>query len=108
MLAASLKEVIIIEKRTTSKDTLGSVTESWTTLGERRASVKHMSGSKDYEGVLGETLNDFNVTFQFRYIDGLDFNCRIKLDDDIYQILDIEKLRRREGFKCVTNRRANI
>ena len=108
MLAASLKHKIEIEKRTTSKNTLGGVTETWSLLGERRASVKHTGGNKTFEVELSESINDFNIIFQFRYIDGLDYDCRIKLDDGIYQIMDIEKLRRREGFRCVTNRRANV
>ena len=108
MLAASLKHNIIIEKRSKGVDTLGSVTYSWVTLAERRASVKHNNGGKRWDGELSESLNDFSITFQFRYLDGLDFDCRIKLDDEIYTILDIEKLRRREGFKVVANRRANL
>ena len=107
MLAASLKHIITIEKRTTAADTLGSVTETWTTLGERRASVLHNNGGKQWDGSLGESLNDFSITFKFRYIDGLNFDCRILLDGEIYTILDIEKLRRREGFEVVTNRRVN-
>ena len=108
MLAASLKHVITIETRTLSKDTLGSVTESWATLGTRRASVTHKGGTKNFESDLSETINDLNIVFQFRYIADLNYECRIQLDGDIYQIIDIEKLRRREGFKVVTNRRANV
>ena len=108
MLSASLKYPITIEKRTNSKDTLGSITEDWNYLNERRASIKHTGGSKDFESDLGETINDFNIVFQFRYLDDFDYDCRIQFEDNIYQILDIEKLRRREGFKCICNRRVNV
>ena len=107
MLTASLKHKIIIEERTESADTLGSVTYTWATLANRRASVRHTGGSKDFESDLGESVNDFRVVFQFRYLEGLNYDCRIKLEGEIYTILDIEKLRRREGHKVVAERRIN-
>jgi head-tail adaptor len=81
--------------------------EIYSTLAERRASVKHLSGAKNYESDLEQSVNDYRVVFQFRYLPGLNYDCRILLDDDIYVIQDIEKLRRKEGHKVVCERRVN-
>ena len=107
MLAADLKYNIKIEVRTESKDTFGAVTETWDTLGDRRASVKHFSGGKDFETDISDNVHSFSVSFVFRYISGFNYKCRIKLDDEIYEIQDIQLLRRREGYKVLAQRRAN-
>ena len=107
MLAADLKYNIKIEVRTEGKDDFGAVTETWDTLGERRASVRHFAGGKDFETDISDTIHSFSVSFMFRYISGLNYKCRIKLDDEVYIIKDIQLLRRREGYKILAERRAN-
>lgn len=108
MLSADLKYNIIIEVRIESLDTLRSVTETWGTLGNRRASVKNMTGSSDFEDDISDIVHSFNMIFIFRYIKGFNYKCRIKLDDEIYIIKNIELLRRREGYKVIAERRANV
>jgi len=105
MLSANLKHNIKIEKRTEGKSTQGAVTETWDILGERRASVNHFSGGKDYEHETEDNIHSFSVSFMFRYIAGLNYKCRILLDDQVYQIQDIQLLRRREGYKVLAERR---
>lgn len=105
MLSADLKYKITIEVRTEGKDTFGAVTETWSTLAIRRASVRHFSGSKDFEDDISDTVSSFSISFVFRYVAGLNYKCRIQLEDNIYQIQDIQVLRRREGFKVLAERR---
>ena len=108
MLAADLKYNIKIEVRTEGKDTLGTVTETWDTLGERRASMKNMTGTSNFEDDISDNVHSFNMIFMFRYISGFNYKCRIKYEDEIYIIKNIETLRRREGYKVVAERRANV
>ena len=107
MLAANLKDIISIEAPTEGKDSIGNVTTTWATLGERRAQVLYNAGTKFEETDIDAELNRSSVTFIFRHIEGLTHKCKIVLDEDDFIITSIEKLRRREGFKVVTRRREN-
>ena len=107
MLAADLKYPIRIEVRTESLDTLRSVTETWDLLAERRAAIKHTGGTQNFEDDISDNVHTFNMTFIFRYVSGLNYKCRIVYEDNVYILKDIEKLRRREGYKVITERRQN-
>ena len=108
MLAASLKYKITIEKKTDSKNAIGDVTETWAKLVDRRANVFHQMGTKDFDSEVMEEINSHDMIFTFRHVADFNYDCRIIMDDIIYNIEDIEKLRRREGFKVKAMRVGNV
>ena len=105
MLAASLKYSITIQKKTLSQDTLGTSTETWATHKTVKSNVFYGSGIKGYETEQEENIHSYSVTFIFRHLHDFGYDCRIQFDNEIYDIISIEKLRRRDGFKVITERR---
>ena len=104
MLAASLKYIITIQTRTLSQGSIGETIESWTDLGSRRAQVLYGGGAKILENEYPANNNTSQVTFIFRHIAALTYDCRIIFEDETYNIESIERLRRREGYKVITSR----
>jgi len=105
MLAASLNRVITIQRKTSSKDSLGTPTETWSDLQTMRSGVYYTGGSKVWESDQQGELHLSAVVFIFRYLSNFGYDCRIKYDDDIFEITSIEKLNRRDGYRVVTRRR---
>ena len=104
MLAASLKYIITIQTSSISQGDTGENTKVWTDLGQRRAMVLYGGGTKFLENDYPAQINASTVTFIFRHIDSLTYQCRIVFEDENYTIESIEKLRRREGYKVITSR----
>lgn len=105
MLSAYLKYSITIRKKTMTADTLGAVKPTYASLGTRRSDVIYGGGAKVFDGDQSGNVHTYTVTFIFRYIENFDYDCDIVFDGDVYDIKSIEKLRRREGFKVITERR---
>jgi len=84
---------------------MGTPTQTWADLKTVKSSVKYGSGTKknvpDQEG----SLHLYQVTFVFRYFIGFSYSCRIKFEGSIFNIKSIERLRRKEGFKVICERR---
>jgi SPP1 family predicted phage head-tail adaptor len=107
MLAASLKYPITIEKKTITQDTLGSPKETWSTFKTVRAAIIYGTGARSYETEQETLLNSYTTTFMIRHLDNFGYNCRVVFDGEIFDIIAIEKLRRRDGFRIVTQRRVS-
>lgn len=104
MLAASLKYIITIETSTVVQDLIGNSTSEWSRLGLRKANVIYGSGAKGFDSDVSADLNSSSVTFIFRHIANLTQDCRILFEGNTYTITSVEKLRRREGYKVITQR----
>lgn len=107
MLSASLKHSITIEKRTKTRDAIGNVTETWATLGTRRAQLIYNSGGKLYDNDAEVDVNQYQAVFIFRRLADFDYDCRIIFEGEEYIIQTIQTLYRREGHRVVTERREN-
>jgi head-tail adaptor len=105
MLASSLKYSITIQKKTETQDTLGSPVDTWADFKTVRSNVFYGTGVRGYESEQEESLHSYSTTFIFRHLNNFGYNCRIKFDNEIFDIISIEKIRRRDGFKVITERR---
>jgi SPP1 family predicted phage head-tail adaptor len=107
MLAAQLSEKITIQRSTVSKDGLGSPTTAWSDLRTVWARVIDNSGTKAYDSDPSIRLNLSTMTFEFRHLIGFGYDCRIIYSGEVYEVQHIIPLRRKEGFKVLTERRQN-
>lgn len=107
MLSAYLNGRITIQTKTVTKDTIGTPVETWTDLADVWSGVRQSSGSLSYDSDPDSKIHSFSTVFQIRYLEGFGYNCRIKYNGDIYDILSIETLRRREGYNVIAERREN-
>jgi len=107
MLAGSLSERITIETRTKTEDSFGTPSSTWTTLKEVSAKVTQNPGQKIFNNNPDHLYHSYNTRFEFRYLSGFNYDCRIKYEGDYYTIQSIEKLRRNIGFVVIAERNTN-
>ena len=81
--------------------------ETWSELATVWAGVKQAPGNLMFDSDPDSKVHYFNTLFTIRYLEGFGYNCRIVFDSDIYTILSIDKLRRREGYNVIAERREN-
>lgn len=79
--AGILREQIVIQKPTITRDEFGDVIQTYTDYLTLRASVKYAGGSKSVENF--ETYNSQTIVFT-TYIRNIDETMRIKWKDNIY------------------------
>ena len=92
-----LDKRIVIEVETTSKNAVGTPIETWTTLRECAANVYVRTGGteRDQAG----SLPFQRVEFQIRYVDEVNYKCRILYEDAYYLIDYIETIGRKHWLK---------
>jgi head-tail adaptor len=107
MQAAVLSERIYIEKYTQSVDSMGTPTHQWVPLYEMAAAVEYGSGNQTYSPTPQQNVHSYVQSFSIRYRPEIDYNIRIKHEGIYFYPLSIEKLRRRDGYKIICERREN-
>jgi len=97
-----LNRRIVIEKETSAKNALGTPVETFTELKETWATVTYQGGGMRYEteGEIAASDAEFTV----RYDSDIDYNCRVKYEDEYYKITHIETIGRKEGLRLRTIR----
>lgn len=100
MLISDLDKQIIVQKEVTTKNAIGTPTESYEFLKETMANIKVSSGDTEYgdQGALPYTRIDFIVRYDERY----NYKCRIKYGDQLYEFQHIEHLGRKHWMKIRT------
>jgi len=98
-------EVITVEKLTKTKDDVGTPVEVWSELCVVRASVKQNPGGRLYDQDPQMNFHEFNMTFYTRFIEGINYQCRIKYCDDLFVIRSITPIMRRKGHELVCSRK---
>ena len=87
MASYILDKRIIIEKETTTKNAVGTPTETYVFHKDTYANVKDLVGNTNYttEGALPFSVTDFVI----RYDDTINYKCRIQYEDQYYLIKHI-------------------
>jgi head-tail adaptor len=97
MYTSTLNKSIIIDKETTSKNSLRTPKETYSFLKEAYAGVWLKSGSTDYtqDGALPYTY----VEFIIRYDERVDYKCRITYENQYYRINHIYVVGRKDWMR---------
>jgi head-tail adaptor len=107
MIAAKLDQRITIEKKTIVKNGHGTPSETWSEIAARSASVEETNGSKPFNTDTEGFTHQFNTVFTFRWLSSFGHDCRIIFNSEVFEILSIDPLRRKEGFKVIAKRKIN-
>ena len=100
IISSSLNNLISVEKQVSGVDEIGASANQYSSLFTTFANVYHRSGS--LTNAADSQIPVTTVEFTIRYKSEIDYDCRIKCDDDYYKILHIEKIGRKEGLKITT------
>lgn len=122
MRAGRLDRIVTIQRKTNSSSDSGDVVESWSTLIARRyAGYRPLRGEERFtsEQVIGTEQVEFRIRYS---ADVADLSQRDRIvhpalsedspedvpdERDIYDILAVNEIGRREGLLIVTQRRAD-
>lgn len=96
MLSSRLDKIITLEKYTSSTDEYGEFISSYVKVKDTFASVNVKDGNTQYDE-LGPIVI-VNVDFRIRYFEGLNYQYRIKYNNDYYKILYIQELGRKSEY----------
>ena len=109
MLTSDLNRQIFIQKKTESKGGYGVISDTWYNFieGYCYADFRRAGSSVFSEGM--ET-NDSDAKFTIRWRKGVDYDCRVVFDNNIYLIDFIEELglRGKAGIRLHCTRRENL
>lgn len=106
MLVNSLTQYIRIEKKVQTVDINGSVVYTWVLYKNTKADFKPSIGSKRTVNNI-QDVNFYTSIVYIRYFEGLDYNCRIIYNNQIHEILAIEEMQRKQGYKILVQREEN-
>lgn len=104
MKAGSLDRVIIVQRATETRDTLGQVTQGWFPVATLRAAVIQASTTEYLQGA--GLQGDAAVIFRTRWMDGLRVADRILYEGVAHDVKEIKELGRRKGLEIRTVARA--
>lgn len=93
MRAGSLRHKITIQETTETRDTVGSVINTWSTFLVARAEINPRIGKEYFDS---DRLNaDNTVLFRIRYRSGILTKQRISWDSRVFDITSLINLRER-------------
>ena len=98
MIPSQLKELVEIWVETTTTNAVGTPTEEYAFLKQTFANVYVRSGGSEYaaEG----TLPFSRVEFTLRYDPQINYKCKIKHDNQWYEINHLENIGRKHWIKA--------
>lgn len=100
MQAGLLKEWIVIEQESISRDYFGGEQKVWTQFARTRARVQFKSGDQILEN--REEIHTVTNTVTIRYREGITRKMRLTWGDEKYRILSIDRNRQDQSLviKC--------
>ncbi len=102
MLAHLLNKRILFEKNNNnSKNSFGTPDKTWISYGYTFATIKYTGGDTEFNDEFG-VLAYTNTEFTIRYNPIIDYNFRIKYNNQYYRILHIEIIGNNEGLRLRT------
>jgi len=104
MRAGKLDRTVVVQRGTETVSAAGTVSKTWTTLGELRAELINLAAA---EG--DETFGDAertSVTLRTRFYAGITTADRILLNGDFFDIIGIAEIGRRRGLEIRIERAA--
>ena len=105
MTAGTLRHVIEIQERSTTRDTLG-VPQTWTTIKRLRASVRTPRVSETYGQGRATPIEIW--TFRTRYVRGIQADHRLKHGDEVYEIDSVINVDGMSRWTDIVARRAGF
>ncbi len=100
MINHLLNKWIKIEIETTSKNEIGSPTESYSELKQTWGGVQ-FSGGRSVQDTNGENVIT-DAIFTIRYDARINYKCRIYYNSQYYKITHLELIGRNEGYRIRT------
>ena len=100
MITSTLNRYITIEQSTTTKDAVGAPTTNYELVSCVWASM--FIRSVDSRFMTEGTLPVSTTEWMIRYRDDVDIKCRIVYDGNIYKILSVEQVGRKEALKITS------
>ena len=100
--AGALRQKVVIETKTESRDSYGQVDESWETLGSVWADVRPRSGSEFYAA--DQVHSNITHLVELRHHPGLTSSMRLRFDGrtlNVGAVMDIDGRRRRTQALCI-------
>lgn len=83
---------IILENPTESRESDGSITTTWVSLGTVWAE-KDPNGGREYYAA-GQVIGEDRTTYRIRYMSGVGYKTRVRIDTRVFDIVGIEELGR--------------
>lgn len=102
MKAGKLDRTIVLQRAVEAVSAAGTVTKSWSTLGELRAELVNLA-SVEAGAVFGETETS-TVVLRTRYLSGLTTVDRVVFGGEFYNIKGIVEIGRRRGLELRVGR----
>lgn len=96
MRAGELDRSIIIQSATETRDSYGDVLPSWTTFATVWATVTANRGDERFAAY--QVVAQADILFRIRWRSGITVKMRISYDGQIYDIVHIAEIGRREGL----------
>ncbi len=100
MLAHLLNERILLEQETSSKNAIGTPTESYVSYRYTYANVKYGGGGTEYNEIGDNSYT--HTEFTIRYNPDINYKFRVNYNNACYKILHIERIKKNEGLRLVT------
>lgn len=100
MLAAKLDKIITLQKASTV-NSYGDVISTYTDASNHYATVTFKSVKNE------DDLISYVTNFFVRYTSNIDYSYRIKYNNDIYKILTIQEIGRKEALSINASRIEN-
>ena len=100
MLTSDLNKLITFEKESTTKNRVGTPTESYVFLKTKYAELYVTGGASSY-GADG-TIPFTNDVFVIRYDEDINYKCRIIYNNQYYKIEHIEEVGRKQFMRIKT------
>lgn len=102
MRAGKLRNQIVIQTVTESRDSLGGVSESWATYATVRASIEPLKGTEKFQDKT--TLSEVDLKVRIRYLAGVTTKMRILFGTrifNIHSIINYNEMNRELTLYCV-------
>lgn len=103
MPAGRLDRRVTLQQVAETRSSSGDVVQSWSELATVWAGVQQPSGRTAFEATERQARGD--AIFRIRYRDDVTAKNRILYQGDIYEILAIKEIGRREGLEIAANAR---
>ena len=97
MRPSILNKQITFEKEVTTKNAVGTPTESYSFLKQSYADVRVLNGGTEY--TTESSIPFTRVEFTIRWDSDINYKCRILYDNQYYEINHIETLGRNHWLK---------
>jgi SPP1 family predicted phage head-tail adaptor len=102
MRAGKMDRRVTIQSNTTSRNSYGEETDSWSTLATVWAEVRHLRGDEKFlaKAVTTEKV----ITVRIRYRSDVTTQNRLVWESNNYDITEVAEIGRREGLEITAER----